>query len=390
MALVMTGHVMLMPLFARRFESFGAGVQALGISDAVAALAATIAAPFIGMLADRFGRRPILLVSLAGTVLAFGGFLFAASTGLLILLRGVAGVFSAGLLPAAVSMVGDLAQENRRAQGIGLVSGGAGAGWVAGPVLGGLLYDRFGYVVPFAAAIGMAAAALVVAALLVPEAYTPATPAGPRHAAGRLRWGALPGGSSVVLVLLITFGVMLAWTFIGPQLMFYAYDDLGWTSAQMGLIMSTYGVAFMIGQLGLGRLSDRVGRRPVVVLGLALFSAQFAGLLLFREVAWIVASFIVAGLGNALYDPALSAIILDSTPRALTARMMGLKATAASLGNLLGPTLVVLIAPLAGPQVVFLISAVLVALLVVVAATGLQPAQRSQAPHQVSGAAVER
>jgi len=120
MALQMTGFVMFLPLFARRFESFGAGVEALGVSAMAYALTSTFAAPFIGMLADRFGRRPIILVSLAAYVLAFSGYLFAASAWLLILLRGLAGVFTAGLLPAMTSIVGDLARRTGARNGLAL------------------------------------------------------------------------------------------------------------------------------------------------------------------------------------------------------------------------------------------------------------------------------
>jgi len=144
MALQMTGFIMILPLFARRFESFGAGVEALGISAMAYALTSTVAAPFIGILADRFGRRLIILLSLTAYVLAFSGYLLATSAWLFILLRALAGVFTAGLVPAIVSSVGDLAAENRRAQWIGIVNGGASIGWIIGPIIGGLLYDRFG------------------------------------------------------------------------------------------------------------------------------------------------------------------------------------------------------------------------------------------------------
>lgn len=390
MALQMTGFVMISPLFARRFESFGAGVQALGMSAVAYGLTSTFSAPFIGLLADRFGRRPILLLSLAGYVLAFTGYLFAASAWLLIMLRGLAGVFTAGLLPAMLSIVGDLAPGNRRAQWLGIVNGGASAGWIGGPVLGGLLYDRFGYIVPFATSIALAAGALLLAVFMIPETHTSSAHLARLHPAWKNGLQALTARPAFFLLLLVSFGVMFAWAFIEPQFMFYAYDDLGWTSSQLGLVMSAYGVAFMLGEFALGQLSDRLGRKPVLVLGLALFSAQFVGLLVSRDVTWIVVSFIMAGLGNALYDPALSAMILDITPPEHTASMMGLKSTASSLGNLLGPALVVLFTSLISPQFVFLFAAALVFTLVFASGLLLRlPKAIDVAPH-LSKAGVER
>jgi len=378
---------MILPLFARRFDSFGTGVEALGMSAMAYALTSTFAAPFMGMLADRFGRRPIILLSLAAYVLAFSGYLFADSAWLLILLRGLAGIFTAGLIPAMTSIVGDLASENRRAQWIGIVNGGASAGWIVGPLLGGLLYDRFGYAVPFAVSIAMAVGALFLAVFLIPETYTLSAHPGHPRAAWTHGFQAVRALPIFFLPMLISFGVMFAWAFIEPQFMFYAYDDLAWTSSQLGLVMSTYGMACTFGEFALGQLSDRLGRKPVLVLGLALFSAQFVGLVIFRDVNWIVVSFILAGLGNALYDPALSAHILDITPPENTARIMGLKSTAGSLGNMLGPALVVLFTPFVNPQVVFLVASALVLMLTLVSAFALRVPRRNKVPSPFSNAA---
>jgi MFS family permease len=186
----------------------------------------------------------------------------------------------------------------------------------------------------------------------------------------------------------ISLGAMFAWAFIEPQFMFYAYDDLSWTSSQLGLVMSAFGVAFMSGAFTLGQLSDRLGRKPVLVLGLALFSAQFIGLVMFREMGWIMVSFVVAGMGNALYDPALSAGIIDITPAEHTAGILGLKSTAGSLGNLLGPALVALIAPFVSPQTVFLIAAALVWILVLVSGFALRLPKSTEPTDQLSEAAV--
>jgi DHA1 family tetracycline resistance protein-like MFS transporter len=373
MALQMTGFVLILPLFARRLGDFGAGVEVLGMSAMAYALTSTLSAPFMGALADRFGRRPIILIALVAYVLAFSGYLLVTSAWAFILLRGLAGVFTAGLVPAMTGIVSDLAPANRRAQWIGIMSGGASAGWIIGPVLGGLLYDNYGYVLPFAISIAFAAGTLLVAIFLVPETQSQPQQANlPEKSRGnwmssiRVLQASLPKSVIAFLVLmLISFGVMFAWAFIEPQFMFYAYDNLKWSSSQLGLVMSTYGVAMMIGEFVLSPLSDRFGRKPVLVLGLALFSAQFIGLALFRDVTWIVASFLLAGLGNALFDPALSAHILDITPPEHKARIMGIKGTVGSLGNMLGPALVVLFTPFMNAQGVFLIATFLVILLTI-------------------------
>lgn len=388
MALALTGFAMFIPLFALRFDSFGAGVKALGTSDMAYALTFAFAAPFIGMLADRFGRRPILLVSLAGYLLVYIGYLLATAAWPLILLRGLAGIFAGGLLPGMTTIVGDLAPENRCAQWIGIVSGGAAAGYIIGPLLGGLLYDRFGYVASSAVSITMATAALLLATFRIPETYTPAAHPGHLRSAWKQGWQALPARSTLLLLMFITFGVMFAFAFVQPPFMFYAYDELSWTSSQLGLVMSAYAVAFMVGAFALGQLSDRVGRKPALLFGLALCSVQFAGLLIFHKVTWIVMSFVVAGLGNAIYDPALSAAVLDIISPEQTAGIMGLKAMAGSLGSVLGPGLIVLFTPWLGPQVVFLAASTLVMALALASALALHVPQR--ALPRSSSAAVTR
>lgn len=371
MAFQTTSFVMILPLFARRFAEFGAGVQALSISAMAYALTSTLAAPFMGAFSDRFGRRPLVLGSLAVYILAFCGYLFAPSAEVFILLRGLAGAFTAGLVPAVIGIVADLAPTDRRAQWIGIVNGGASTGWIAGPILGGMLYDRWGYELSLIASIIMAGVAFLVAALALTNNQNISV----HSAATAVRSGyyfrhlnlkscldtfrkSLPDPLSTFLVLLgIYFTVMFAWAFIEPRFMFYAYDDLGWNSSMLGLVMSTYGIAMMLGEFGLSRLSDRLGRKPVIILGLVLFAAQFIGLAFSREYVLIAMAFVIAGLGNALFDPALSAYILDIAPPEHQGRILGIKSTAGSLGNILGPALVVLFAAILTAQAIFLVAA---------------------------------
>jgi MFS transporter, DHA1 family, multidrug resistance protein len=376
MALQITSFVMILPLFSRRLNEIGAGANALGASAMAFALAATLSAPFMGGLADRFGRRPLVLGSLAAYVLAFSGYLLASSALAFIVIRALAGAFTAGLIPAVTGIAADLAPTERRAQWIGWVSGGAAIGWIVGPILGGVLYDHWGYGVPFMVSIIMAVATFTTALLTVPE--TRQELRRPAAKAARSKKHFRPGGlissvrtfkeslpgslSSMIVLLCIYFTVMFAWAFIEPKFMFYAYDDMGWNASMLGLVMSTYGIAMMLGEFGLSHLSDRFGRKPVIIAGLALFSAQFIGLAFFRNYVLIAVTFILAGLGNALFDPALSASILDIAPADHQVRILGIKSTAGSLGNILGPALVILCMPYLTAQGIFLIASGVVVL----------------------------
>lgn len=375
MALQMTGFVMILPLFARRFDELGAGVEALGISAMAYALAGALAAPFMGALADRFGRKPLVLVSLAVYAAAFSGYLVASSAAAFILLRGLAGALTAGLIPAVTGLAADLAPRDRQAQWIGFMNAGSAFGWIAGPVAGGLIYDRWGYSAALIVSIFIAVITLLVALWGIPGGR-PAprlgiTGEGQKETGGKLGpqlslRAALPASlTSFLILLMIFFAVLFAWAFIEPRFMFYAYNDLGWSSSMLGLVMSTYGIAMMLGEFAFGQLSDRLGRKPVILLGLGLFSAQFIGLAFFQNHLLIVVTFVIAGLGNALYDPALSAAILDVSPAEHRSRILGIKSMAGSTGAILGPALVALLNASVEARGIFLIAVGVVGLALV-------------------------
>ena len=371
MAVMMTGFGIIFPIFARRLGEFGSGVEALGLMSMAYAITGIVASPFMGALADRFGRRPLVLASLAAYVAANLGFLLADSTGMMIAVRALQGALTAGLVPASMGIVADIAPEKERARWVGVVMAGYSMGFVFGPALGGVLYDGWGYAAPFIVSAVMAFIALIAASIMVPETR-------PREARRRdeLRqrraaamapaqalsfWAALPRPLSTFAVLLfISFITLFAWTFVEPQLMFYIFDELGWTTAQFGVAAGGYGIAAVFGDTVLAQLSDRFGRKPVLVVGILLFSAQFAGMTIATSFRLITLAFIVAGLGEALWTTALGAFYLDITPEQHRSRVMGIKGSAASLGSVVGPALVVIATRFLIPQGVFITSGALV------------------------------
>jgi MFS family permease len=237
MALHMTSFVIILPLFARRFSELGAGVEALGISAMAYALAAAVAAPFMGSLADRFGRRPLALVSLGVHGVTYCVYLLAPSITAFIVLRGLAGAFTAGFTPAVTGLVADLAPDDRRAQWIGFMNAGSSIGWIAGPIAGGMLYDRWGYSVAILVSIIISVISLLAAYLGIPNTCHPSgrspsivkkrrTVNQPKSIYPTLIniRNTLPRTlSSFFVLLFIFFAVLFAWSFIEPRFMFYRW-----------------------------------------------------------------------------------------------------------------------------------------------------------------------
>ncbi len=386
--IVMTGFGLIMPVFARRLNEFGSGVEALGIMTMAFALGALLASPVMGSLADRIGRRPLILLSLASFVGVNIGFLFAPSTEVFIAIRAAEGVLTAGLMPAAMGVAADIVPEHQRAQRVGIVMGSMGAGIIFGPVIGGVLYDSWGFSAPFIGSAILAFAALIFAFSLVPETRTQEVrrrerlrrrrTASTQTVVGETVWSSLPRPIVVFAALLLLDSIIVfEYTFIEPQMIFYFYNELEWSTIQFGIVVAASGVAIVVGQLLFGRSSDRLGRKPVILAGTVLFLALPGALAFVTSFPLMILFAFVAGLGLALVMPALSAFYIDVTAERHRSRVLGIKSSAASLGGVLGPLLLAGVARLTDPQGVFLIAGAVLVFAAVLALIVLREPERS-------------
>ncbi|MCI0437525.1 MAG: MFS transporter [Chloroflexi bacterium] len=389
---VMTGSGIVIPVFARRLSDFGSGVEALGFMTTVFALSQFAFAPFMGYFADRWGRRPIILLAIGAHAVANAAFLFAPSSEFFIVIRGFQGAITAGLFPAAIGMVADIVPVEKRSQWVGIVVASNFAGFALGPVIGGFLFDQWGFAAPFAVSAVVAGAAILLTLFMVPETR----PARVRRRAERLgipvsrgvrrqffsMWTSLPRPAYVFLALLfIDYIAVFTFSYTEPVLVFYVYDDLGWSSKRFGFIVGAYGLSMMVGQVFLSRLTDKLGRKAVILVGLAVMSSFYYGLSVITTFDVIIVVAIFAGLGTSLFNPAMSALLLDICDERFRSRVMGMKRSAMSLGSVTGPLVVVVMVQLLSPQEVFVTSAAFISFALVVAVFALRESRRrKQAP----------
>ena len=231
------------------------------------AFAQLVAAPMLGALSDRFGRRPVLLVSIAGAAIDYGVMAFTPVAWGLLGGRMVAGATSANTAVAA-SYITDLTSDERRTRYIGYIGGAYSAGFILGPVAGGLLAN-IGSRLPFLAASALCALNYVLVYFLLPESRI-----GSRGPIVRLNpFGQIRRALAVAPLaqLMATYGVIeLVANFTGTVWALYGQDRFRWNAATLGASFAAHGVFHVI-SLGLiaGRLALRLGERRTIVVGIA-------------------------------------------------------------------------------------------------------------------------
>ena len=160
-------------------------------------------------------------------------------------------------------------------------------------------------------------------------------------------------------LLFIDFIGSFGFAFVEPQMVFYFYDTLLWTTVQFGVVVGAYGVVMVFGQMLFGQLSDRWGRKPVILLGLIPNLFFYIGLATLTDYDMMILVAALAGLGNAILAPAASAYYLDITADEHRSRIIGIKESSLALGGVMGPLAVAAIAPFTTPQGIFWIASIL-------------------------------
>ena len=164
------GFGLILPLLPYYTTRFGASALTIGLLTAAYPAAQIFGGPILGRLSDRFGRRPILMVSIAGTAASFL-ILGAASTLWLLFAGRILDGLTGGNFTVAQSYITDVTTEKDRARGLGLTGAAFGLGFIIGPALGGLL-SQWGYSLPAYVAAAVAAVNVVLVAVLLPESLT--------------------------------------------------------------------------------------------------------------------------------------------------------------------------------------------------------------------------
>lgn len=338
-ALDAAGIGLIFPILPRLVAEIAGDQQVAFIIGIIAALYAVmqfVFSPILGALSDQFGRRPVMLISLAGAAIDYFVMACAPRLWLIVLGRAIAGLTSANMAVADAYLT-DITPEDQRARRFGLISAMFGAGFVVGPVLGGLLGDH-GIRLPFLCAAALNAANFVLALLLLPESRTSGQAKfhlavlNPFRPLGwlRARKGLLP-------VVLVYFALSAGGEAYAVCWALWGFDAFRWNGLWIGLSLGAFGICQTLTQAVLpGPATKLLGERAAVITGIVCTCVALV-VLAFAGQGWIVFAampvFALAGIGT----PAFQALATRQVDADNQGQLQGVLAAAVSLASIVAP-----------------------------------------------------
>lgn len=329
------GYGILFPLLSLYEQKMQVGPFAIAGAMGMYAVAQFFAAPILGILSDRHGRRPLLLFSLLGSTIAFIMFAFAGNIWVLFLARLIDGL-SGGNIPIAQAYMADITSSEKRTESMGLILGGMSLGFVAGPILGGVL-GVGGLALPSLVAAGISFVNFVLAFFFLKETEKEDV----RQRAIKL----LPFKEIIRAVRIETVGVMLVilfvlqltWSLHFPIFSIFLEKNFMIGTLGAGLLMAYRGGISALVQLFL--VGKMAGRNPPAFLKIAII-VMVSGLFLTGVAPTFAILFLgltIMEFGGDFISPIVMGEISKKTDSSEQGEIMGVAGSMSSLGRMMGP-----------------------------------------------------
>jgi MFS transporter, DHA1 family, tetracycline resistance protein len=339
------GFGLIMPVLPRLLMSVGdislaAAIEVGAWMGLAIALATFFAAPVLGNLSDKVGRRPVLLIALAGLSLDYLLLAVANTLPLIFIGRVLSGALGGSYAPAQAA-IADLTPPEDRARTFGLVSAAFGIGFVAGPAIGGLLAFYAGDRAPFYVAAAFAALNFLYGLTIFPETLRPehrrafswrrANPLG-ALAATRAAPGMIQAAIVLTLWQIASLVYPLTWSF-------YGIAKFGWSDLMIGASLAAVGVIIAISQITLtGPAVKRFGERDAATIGLLAAIGGFIAYAFATE-TWQAYAIMVAIAIQSLVQPSLMAMLSRRATPETQGEVQGIASMSLGIGSIVAPLL---------------------------------------------------
>lgn len=354
------GFGLILPLLPYYAETFGATDFQVGLLVAVYAAAQFIATPILGRLSDRVGRRPVLLISIAGNLVGFIILALARSLGMLFIARIIAG-FTGGNISVAQAYISDVTDARSRARGLGLIGAAFGLGFIIGPALGGVL-SQWGFAVPALGAAALSLLNLILVAAWLPESLTlQARQEAQARPPLTLRAMVEALRKPLVGPLLHTrFFFAMAFSTFQTIFALYALRRFNLGPRETGYILTYVGVLSVLVQgVAVGRLTQRFSERALILAATALMALSLLGWAWAPSVPILLVILAPTALSGGVLNTVINSAISKVVAPTDVGGTLGIASALEALTRILSPALGSLLLEQFGPWAPGLASGVL-------------------------------
>lgn len=335
------GFGIVIPLLTFYAEEFHATPLDIGLLVASYSLMQFIFAPILGSLSDKYGRRPILFLSIIGSGIGYLMMGFAGALWMIYAGRILGGI-TGGNLSTAQAYIADVTTRENRAKGMGLFGMAFGLGFILGPALAGIL-SKFGHEVPFLFAAGLSFANAILLYLVLPESRKfNETPPEKKNRFAEL-FEAFKD-SRFTIITTEYFLLVTAFSMMTTAFAYYTMTKFGYDVAQTGYLLGYVGLIAVIMQGGLfGRLAKKFGEAKLVIFGCFMLVLSFVVVpFVSKDSGGLVALLIGTAcfsLGNSMASPSMTSLASKNATEFEQGKVLGIMQSAASLARVIGPLL---------------------------------------------------
>jgi len=327
------GFGIIIPLLPFYAQTFGASPVAIGLLFASFSISQLIASPLLGEWSDRWGRRPILIFSLLGTVVSFVMLALAHSLVMLFAARVVDGL-SGGNITTARAYIGDVTDESNRAKAFGMLGAAFGLGFIIGPAIGGL-FARISYTAPIWAAAVITIIATALAWAWLPETVhrVDAVAGSPWRALGEL--SRRPGLRTLFAV---DFIYWTCFAIYQGTFALFGEQRFHFDVTQIGYILAGFGALGVVVQGALVAPVVRwLGERRTLTVGLIFAAFSWGATAFAYSVPMFIVLLVPGALGVGFCNPSLISLLSGAAGRHEQGRVQGAAGALESLGRTIGP-----------------------------------------------------
>lgn len=332
------GYGIVIPVLYSYSLKYGLSDFQNGLLFSVFSICQFISTPVIGRLSDKYGRRPLLIISLFGTFLSFIIMAFAPNTVFLFIARALDGI-TAGNIPVASAVISDTTTQKDRAKGFGIIGASFGFGFIFGPIISALTVS-YSAALPFIIAAAISLLAAIMTYLFLPETN--------KHV-GEVKHGTFFNFAKLYdAVFDPNIGPTLLITLFNAvsfSLMIFAYQPfslkiLKLSTNQVSLLFSLFGVVGLITQLFIvHKLVKTIGLKKLFSSALIIITGVFLSIFFIKSILPFVIASILLGLSNSSVQTLIPTILSEETDAKSQGSIMGLSASFMSIGQIVGPVI---------------------------------------------------